>query len=265
MSSTSLFNRIVKTNILLYQTDGQGRDGYIQYNNGGFWKENIKQIYPKERFDRPLFRVFHSLVKKPAIWTYHSDGSGRDNYICYNDGGLIKNFIPLSSSEKNLLKILREDKKDKAEKQKQNIILSKDEKLYLKRMKQVEKDIVNRLYNESIINNKKGNTRNRNCFKKTLCKSSSQIIGRQELKPIKYTIDCSSDILNKNDSSNCKDNNNNNDSLININKDIIKFENLKTRNKNPLYYKKEYITTADHQLIKHPKVKCSLEDVTNIN
>ena len=48
MALNSLFNRTVKTNIIIYPTDGCGRDGYITYNNAGFWKQNIKQIVPKE-------------------------------------------------------------------------------------------------------------------------------------------------------------------------------------------------------------------------
>ena len=36
--SQILFNRTVKTNIIIYTTDGTGRDGYITFNNAGFWK-----------------------------------------------------------------------------------------------------------------------------------------------------------------------------------------------------------------------------------
>jgi hypothetical protein len=274
MSSTSLFNRIAKTNIILYQNDGQGRDGYIKYNNAGFWKENIKQIYPKEKFTRPSFRVFHSLIKKPPIWIYYSDGSGRDSYVCYNDGGLIKNFIPLSSSEKNLHKILREDNDNinKNNNHIQHYILSRDEKIYLQKIKQVEKDIVNRLYNSNTIKNNARNYRainlNDNSSKNTLNKSSSQIFGRQQLKPIKYKIDCSSDILNKNSSFDGKDNNNNtiiNDSIKNKVKETIGLERIKKGEENPWYYKREFITAYNNILTKHPKVKCSLEENDYIN
>ena len=32
--------RTFKQSIAFYQTDGMGRDCYITYNNGGFWKSN---------------------------------------------------------------------------------------------------------------------------------------------------------------------------------------------------------------------------------
>jgi hypothetical protein len=35
----------------LYGTDGRGRNNYIHYNNGGFWKENMHDITSKDKFD----------------------------------------------------------------------------------------------------------------------------------------------------------------------------------------------------------------------
>ncbi len=37
--------------MILYGTDGLGRDTYINYNNGGFWKDNIKNVSGTEKFD----------------------------------------------------------------------------------------------------------------------------------------------------------------------------------------------------------------------
>lgn len=48
--SQILFNRTVKTNILIYPTNGSGRDGYITYNNAGFWKDNLKRISFDEKY-----------------------------------------------------------------------------------------------------------------------------------------------------------------------------------------------------------------------
>ena len=31
--------RTTKGNIVFYSSDGMGRDGYITYNDGGFWKD----------------------------------------------------------------------------------------------------------------------------------------------------------------------------------------------------------------------------------
>jgi hypothetical protein len=35
----------------LYGTDGRGRDNYIHYNNGGFWKEKMQDLTSKDKFD----------------------------------------------------------------------------------------------------------------------------------------------------------------------------------------------------------------------
>ena len=244
-----------------------GRDGYIAYNNAGFWKENIKQIFPKEKFPRKPFAVFRSLRNIPPIWTYYSDGSGRDSYIYYNGGGLKKNFSPLSGE--NLQKYLREKIIDKDTNHKQNVILSKDEKIYLNKINQIQKDLVNRLYNKYKFNNNNINDskmdNNDNMYDNTLHRSSSQITGRQTLHPIQYKFDTPSNTLNRNDSFNFKSRNNNN-LLTNRQLGSIK---LKTRNINkiPWYYKKEFISNSvDHKLTRHPKVRCSLEpESLNIN
>ena len=94
MSSSNFLGRTIRNNISLYIRDGQGRDGYISYNNGGFWKDpegiNIKKI----KYEHPQFSTFHSLNHSPAPFNYVRDGSGRDNYIAYNNGGLTKGYIP---------------------------------------------------------------------------------------------------------------------------------------------------------------------------
>ena len=90
--SQILFNRTVKTNIIIYPNDGTGRDCYIYFNNGGFWKDNIKRYALQEKFKRSSFARFRSIRKTPPIWNYHADGSGRDSYILYDYGGLINNY-----------------------------------------------------------------------------------------------------------------------------------------------------------------------------
>ena len=90
--SQILFNRTVKTNIIIYPNDGTGRDCYIYFNNGGFWKDNIKRYALQEKFKRSSFARFRSIRKTPPIWNYHADGSGRDSYILYDYGGLIHRF-----------------------------------------------------------------------------------------------------------------------------------------------------------------------------
>jgi hypothetical protein len=80
---------------VLYSTDGLGRDTYISFNNGGFWKDNIKNISMPEKFDNKKQAAFKSLGKSVAPFKYYSDGSGRDSYIIYHSGGLKKEHKPL--------------------------------------------------------------------------------------------------------------------------------------------------------------------------
>ena len=150
--SQNIFNRTVKTNIILYPTDGMGRDGYITYNNAGFWKENYKQISPKEKFARKPFAVFRSWRKIPPCWNYHSDGTGRDGYILCNFGGLIKKYE--SSCNKNAF--LRSGNDDFYQSPIKNEFLSKAEKKYQQQINKIQRDLVTRLYdNYRLKNNNK--------------------------------------------------------------------------------------------------------------
>ena len=97
--------RTIKSNFAFYETDGLGRDGYISYNNGGFWKDNLKFAVNKPKYDYPHYSNFRSLTRFPAPFKYYSDGSGRDTYIIYNEGGLVKGFTPYNAM--NLSNYLR--------------------------------------------------------------------------------------------------------------------------------------------------------------
>lgn len=258
MSTNSLFNRTVKTNIILYQTDGFGRDGYIAYNDAGFWKENIKPIVQKVVFQRPPFAVFHSLRNIPPIWTYYSDGSGRDSYVYYNNGGLKRKFSPLAGQ--SLQKFLREKIDERKNNHQQKVHLSKDEKIYLNKIKQIQKDLVNRLYNKYKYKstNNPNNERYGNIINNhTLYRSSSQVIGRQTLEPIKYNLNNSNNTLDKNFNLNSSPINK---IYTSKNNENIKLKSMGTRNRNPWYFKRKYIVNSiDNKLLKHPKIKCSLE------
>ena len=91
--------RTVKTNIILYTTDNQGRDGYITYNNGGFWKDSIKQIRIKSSFPRYINKTFHSLRRDVPSFNYYSDGRGRDTYVLKDNAGLTKEFNSLANGQ----------------------------------------------------------------------------------------------------------------------------------------------------------------------
>ena len=138
----NIFNRTVKTNIILYPTDGMGRDGYITYNNAGFWKENYKQVVPKEKFERKPYAIFRSWRKIPPSWNYHSDGSGRDLYILCNYGGLIKKY----NSNFNKNDYLRNNEVESYQAQPKVDFLSKAERQYQQYLNRIQRDLITRLY-----------------------------------------------------------------------------------------------------------------------
>ena len=286
--STSLFPRTMKTNIVLYKSKGDGRDTYIYYNSGGFWKENIKPITQKETFFRKPFAIYRSLGKIPPIWTYHSDGSGRDSYICFNNGGLMKKFSSMAEKYKNFLRLNDDNKNDESFKN-IKINLSKDEKIYLRKIHKIQKDLVNRLYN-SINNNKRSLRKKIICNDKyklkddnisfdlknissnsmnldlkdknnTLMKSSSQIYNKknlqlQPIKDIKNRFLCNfsshkNKLMLNNNNMNSKSTNNILRKNINIDNDM--------NNKNYYYRRKFIYDTLGKKFTKCPKVKCSID------
>ena len=147
--STINLGRTTKSNIVFYSTDGMGRDGYITYNNGGFWKNNIKQITLKPDYPKSTKKIFHSLYHQPAPFNYQSDGSGRDSYVIENNAGLVKKFEPLIKQK--LTKYLR--KEDEIIKRK--VFLTRSQKQILDKMKKIQNNVVNRLYNDSLEKIKK--------------------------------------------------------------------------------------------------------------
>ena len=153
MSSANLNRTSKEKNIMFYQADGFGRDGYIIYNNGGFWKNN--QIKLKDIYPRKIKPIFHTLFRLPPPFTYHSDGSGRDTYVSDHNGGLIKTFEPLARQK--LPKFLRNKNENILIKKK--IFLNMLQKRYLNKIKKIENSVVNRLYNDSLekINKIKSN------------------------------------------------------------------------------------------------------------
>jgi hypothetical protein len=142
--SQILFNRTVKTNIIIYPNDGTGRDCYIYFNNGGFWKDNIKRYSLQEKFKRSSFARFRSIRKTPPIWNYHADGSGRDSYILYDYGGLINNYkVPRMHNFRGYDENLNDNYLRKTY---STLYMSADEKKYQDKLSRIQKDVVNRLY-----------------------------------------------------------------------------------------------------------------------
>ena len=227
--SQILFNRTVKTNIIIYPTNGSGRDTYIMYNNAGFWKENLRKFSNKNKSKRSSFARFHSIRKIPPIWNYHSDGTGRDTYILYNDGGLMN--IYQTPTLKNFRTNYEEVLLESANNNKMNnpLYMTRDEKLYQSKLTKIQNDVVNRLYYHSKkFNNFKRESSYNNVFRKL------------KLEPIKknrYYNDEEKNIINETN-KNINDryiNNynelNNRNSLDNIFNDVNKSTDKNSRNK----------------------------------
>ncbi len=66
---------------------------YINYNNGGFWKDNIYKIKYTADYSQKHVPVYHTLFHQAAPFVYRSDGSGRDSYILF-DSGLQRKYRP---------------------------------------------------------------------------------------------------------------------------------------------------------------------------
>ena len=72
-----------------YHSSGTGRDTFVKYNNGGFFKAyHPVKAAPGGSFVRNRNYVRPAPAKEAGGVYYHSDGTGRDNYIEVNSGGL---------------------------------------------------------------------------------------------------------------------------------------------------------------------------------
>jgi len=206
-------------NISIYRPDGMGRDGYIRYNNGGFWNPEEHKLYKKADFPHSLFCLNHKNNEYPIIWSYKSDGSGRDSYV-FNNGSKYEPLINQKLS--NFLRIRDCDNKKLIIK-KANTPLNM--KSYFKKINILQKNITNRLYNESKINFNPENLKQYSLLKKNFS-------------------------FNKLTLKNSYEKNNN---YRTTNK-------IKHFNSN-YFFKRTFVKTPNSiKMVKHPKVKCSFED-----
>lgn len=77
-----------------YIPDGSGRDGYINFNSGGFSRFIPRQLIPSSyEIIRPAVRnTVRDISKTSWTFKYKSDGSGRDSYILQGSGGLQRDY-----------------------------------------------------------------------------------------------------------------------------------------------------------------------------
>ena len=162
--------RTFRPNFKSYHSNGDGRDNYIQYNNGGFW--NINPNPPSLDISHKNYHFhknYSSSIRTPPF-KYRSNGNGRDSYIIYNNGGLSYNDLPLKNCK--LEKYLRTDYNfykpfDFGFKK----FVSKKEYIHNLMIKKKEKDVVDRLYNKEkykfIKNNNNDSNNDKNSFNET--------------------------------------------------------------------------------------------------
>ena len=136
----------------LYTSDGNGRDYYIKYNNAGYW-ENQFQIIKRPDYEYPKYNNFHSLIHQAAPVKFKPTGNGRETYII-NDGGLHHDQRSLASYK--LDEFLRDSKTIESQNNfRKRKHLSLGEKNYNNKLKLLEKQLINRLYNISIREKRK--------------------------------------------------------------------------------------------------------------
>lgn len=74
--------------VAVYQTNGTGRDTYINFNNGGF-RNIISSSYRKDFSSLPA-DLSKATNINPKFPIYKSNGYGRDSYIYSTSGGFFK-------------------------------------------------------------------------------------------------------------------------------------------------------------------------------
>ena len=151
--------RTARPRFALYVPDGLGRDRYIGYNNGGFWKTNEYTIIRRPDYEYPKYNNFHTLFHMAALFKYYSDGTGRDSYVF--DNGLTKNDKPLACYK--LTDFLRNNNVNRMFGKK--VYLSQGEKKFNKQRRNLENRMIRRLYSqplEKIIEKKKASEEKEN-------------------------------------------------------------------------------------------------------
>jgi hypothetical protein len=152
MDNVGYIHRSFNPRINHYESDGLGRDGYISCNNGGFYS-NITVNTEHKIYDRRANRAYHSLRKNVAPLKYRSDGSGRDGYILHEHGGLERDYKPLKEFHpKDFLRTpssciykFKSNVKSNGT-MAQTVYVSKEELCFNNSIKNIEKNLINRLY-----------------------------------------------------------------------------------------------------------------------
>ena len=138
--------RTARPRVNVYAVDGLGRDGYISFNNGGFWTRNIKEIKYTPNYHQYRNENYRVLGHSTAPFKYHSDGSGRDTYILTDSGGLKRNYVPLKMYQLDTFLRTQDD----STRSRLKHFASQKEINVHKYIRGIEKGLIGRLYTKSI-------------------------------------------------------------------------------------------------------------------
>lgn len=172
--------RTFKSNYIPYFAAGDGRDRYILYDNAGFFHNNPKSLSPSNIYKTGTFFsskvVQHTKTQsiKAPNFHYHSNGNGRDKYILVNGGGLFSDSKPLISFKLSDFLRKNEEKYDSPKNKKGKINLTKAEIYYNKLIRDKEKGVIKRLYD--------------NEKKKFIKKNKTDFFSFDEIKKIENNI-----------------------------------------------------------------------------
>lgn len=143
-----------------YSSDGFGRDNYIDYNNGGFL-DKLNKVKGKDNYEANSITRYFNQKRNVAPLKYRSDGSGRDNYVLHEHGGLEKDHKALRNY--HLKDFLRNEGGNnvnfKASPMREGVrpktlYISKKEYNVIKSVKSLEKNLEDRLYHPKDVHSK---------------------------------------------------------------------------------------------------------------
>ena len=94
MAHNTLKNIPIEGRVVYYRSDGTGRDTYISMDNGGF--NTMYQPYKPAEIGtfgggKGSSKFFHRTSSKPTykVVMYPQDGTGRDTYVAWSNGGFL--------------------------------------------------------------------------------------------------------------------------------------------------------------------------------
>ena len=129
--SHRIYSLSQKPKVVNYRNDGQGRDTYISFYNGGFGKYKLRDMYKHEQTESPRHYYHQNLALCKPTKRYFCNGGGRDSYVYIS-------LLEENEKHKGNLRldnILRSyDNKDHPMKTSKNISPSKFEKRLINRI-----------------------------------------------------------------------------------------------------------------------------------